>query len=440
MTLLIVSDDLPAGQAVAEALSTAGETVLARVPCAYLVREVVRLAPQTVIAVMAGEGVGPCPTLMSALALLASSAPRAVIGLGGAGLPADPQSLLAWQVLAWLPGPLQVASVQAAVALAAPRFAHDQAQARALAAAQASLAERKFVDRAKGMLMRGSQLSEDDAFALLRKAAMQGQVRLGEVSRGVIEAALAAEAVNLGGQLRMLSQCCVKGLALRACASGAMAGQSGADDALQDSVLRFQTQRDALATLPLADAAAMALADVTQAWVALRRHCVAGPLPRGQAMEAGLVAADQIGEALLDQAERLTTALAAAGGRQHLRVIGLCGRQRMLAQRLAKQALLASLLPPAQAAAQAAAAAVTIQDFEASLGVLEQSPLTTATIRAALVQARAQWQALLDGLRRAAGPDVAAGRAALALQSDHLLLAFEQLTRLYEHSHQVLMG
>ena len=102
-------------------------------------------------------------------------------------------------------------------------------------------------------------------------------------------------------------------------------------------------------------------------------------------------------------------------------------------------ALLASLLPSAQAAAQAAAA-VTIQAFEASLGALEQSPLATAAIRAALVQARTQWQALLDGLRRAAGPDVAAGRAALALQSDRLLVAFEQLTTLYEHSHQVLMG
>ena len=66
-------------------------------------------------------------------------------------------------------------------------------------------------------------------------------------------------------------------------------------------------------------------------------------------------------------------------------------------------ALLASLLPSAQAAAQAAAA-VTIQAFEASLGALEQSPLATAAIRAALVQARTQWQALLDGLRRAAGP------------------------------------
>ena len=103
-------------------------------------------------------------------------------------------------------------------------------------------------------------------------------------------------------------------------------------------------------------------------------------------------------------------------------------------------ALLASLLPSAQAAAQAAAAAVTIQAFEASLGALEQSPLATAAIRAALVQARTQWQALLDGLRRAAGPDVAAGRAALALQSDRLLVAFEQLTTLYERSHQVLMG
>ena len=219
-----------------------------------------------------------------------------------------------------------------------------------------------------------------------------------------------------------------------------MASQSGAEDGLQDSVLRFQTQLDALTALPLASAVATPLAQVSQAWQALRQHCEGGVPPRADPLGVGLLVADQAGEALLDQAERLTTALAAAGDRQHLRVIGLCGRQRMLAQRLAKQVLLASLLPPAQAAAQAAAAAVTIQAFEASLGALEQSPLATAAIRAALVQARSQWQALLDGLRRAAGPDVAAGRAALALQSDRLLVAFEPLTTLYEHSHQVLMG
>ena len=112
----------------------------------------------------------------------------------------------------------------------------------------------------------------------------------------------------------------------------------------------------------------------------------------------------------------------------------------MLAQRLAKQALLAGQLSGPQAAAQAQAAAQTVRDFESALGTLEQAPLTSDAIRAALALARGQWQRLLDGLRRCDGPDAAAGRAALARESEALVASFEQLTSLYEHSMQVLLG
>ena len=143
---------------------------------------------------------------------------------------------------------------------------------------------------------------------------------------------------------------------------------------------------------------------------------------------------------MLLQADALTAALQAASGRRNLQVVNLCGRQRMLAQRLAKQALLAGLLPEPQAAAQAADASLTIRDFEAALAALEQAPLASDAIRAALAQARGQWQRLLAGLRRTAGPDATAGRAALERDSDALLATFEALTTLYEHSMQVLMG
>ena len=79
-------------------------------------------------------------------------------------------------------------------------------------------------------------------------------------------------------------------------------------------------------------------------------------------------------------------------------------------------------------------------DFEATLAALEQAPLATEAIRAALAQARGQWLRLLEGLRRAAGSDGAAGRQQLARESEALLDSFEQLTSLYEHSMQVLLG
>jgi two-component system, response regulator / RNA-binding antiterminator len=51
------------------------------------------------------------------------------------------------------------------------------------------LAERKFVERAKGILMKQRGASEDEAFAALRSLAMQKGIRLGDAARQVIEVA-----------------------------------------------------------------------------------------------------------------------------------------------------------------------------------------------------------------------------------------------------------
>ena len=50
------------------------------------------------------------------------------------------------------------------------------------------LAERKLVDRAKGILMKTRGLDEETAYALLRKSAMDRNLRIGEVAKQLIEA------------------------------------------------------------------------------------------------------------------------------------------------------------------------------------------------------------------------------------------------------------
>jgi len=58
-----------------------------------------------------------------------------------------------------------------------------------LGVAQQKLAERKFVERAKGLLMKARGLSEDEAYHTLRRMAMERNRRMGEVARSVIEMA-----------------------------------------------------------------------------------------------------------------------------------------------------------------------------------------------------------------------------------------------------------
>ena len=50
------------------------------------------------------------------------------------------------------------------------------------------LAERKLVERAKGILMKTRGLDEETAYALMRKSAMDRNLRIGEVAQQLIDA------------------------------------------------------------------------------------------------------------------------------------------------------------------------------------------------------------------------------------------------------------
>ncbi|MEI4470436.1 ANTAR domain-containing response regulator [Frigidibacter sp. MR17.24] len=58
-----------------------------------------------------------------------------------------------------------------------------------LAATRAALEERKVVDRAKGLLMRARGISEDEAYALLRKTAMDQGRKIADVAQALVTAA-----------------------------------------------------------------------------------------------------------------------------------------------------------------------------------------------------------------------------------------------------------
>jgi two-component system, response regulator / RNA-binding antiterminator len=54
--------------------------------------------------------------------------------------------------------------------------------------ANAALEERKVIDRAKGILMKERGIAEDEAYALLRSAAMNENRRIAEVAQAVVTA------------------------------------------------------------------------------------------------------------------------------------------------------------------------------------------------------------------------------------------------------------
>jgi response regulator NasT len=73
--------------------------------------------------------------------------------------------------------------------VACARFEEFQALKSELARAQSTLADRKLIERAKGILMEKRGLSEELAFSMLRTMAMKRGMRLAEVARHVLAAA-----------------------------------------------------------------------------------------------------------------------------------------------------------------------------------------------------------------------------------------------------------
>ncbi|WP_269931735.1 ANTAR domain-containing response regulator [Aminobacter sp. HY435] len=73
--------------------------------------------------------------------------------------------------------------------MAISRFNAFSRMARELEEARSELEDRKVIDRAKGILMKSRKLSEADAYALLRKTAMNQNRKLAEIARSLVTAA-----------------------------------------------------------------------------------------------------------------------------------------------------------------------------------------------------------------------------------------------------------
>lgn len=92
-------------------------------------------------------------------------------------------------VSAYIVDGLKRERVRAILDMAVSRFNAFDRLRRELETAKSELADRKTIDRAKGLLMSSRGLSEPEAYALLRKTAMNQNRRIADVAESLIVAA-----------------------------------------------------------------------------------------------------------------------------------------------------------------------------------------------------------------------------------------------------------
>lgn len=91
-------------------------------------------------------------------------------------------------VLAYLVKPIKQADLEPAIAIALRRFEQFQALRNEAADLRQALEDRKIIERAKGILMKRSNLDEGAAFRRLQKLASEKNLKLIELSKMILTA------------------------------------------------------------------------------------------------------------------------------------------------------------------------------------------------------------------------------------------------------------
>ena len=92
-------------------------------------------------------------------------------------------------VSAYIVDGLKKERVKPILDMAVSRFNAFSRLQRELADAKSELEQRKLVERAKGILMKMRNLSEEEAFTLLRQTAMNEKKKMSEIAQSVVTAA-----------------------------------------------------------------------------------------------------------------------------------------------------------------------------------------------------------------------------------------------------------
>ena len=111
--------------------------------------------------------------------------PRPIVMFAERSDPETTAAALRAGVSAYVVDDLNPRRLQPIMEVAIARFREYQALRRELEETRNRLAERKVIEKAKGLLMAQRNLSEEEAYQTLRKLAMDRNQRIGEVARTV---------------------------------------------------------------------------------------------------------------------------------------------------------------------------------------------------------------------------------------------------------------
>ncbi|MCV6586965.1 MAG: ANTAR domain-containing protein [Marinibacterium sp.] len=185
LTIVVVEEDRERAIGIVDALHASGSYevhVLGNV--SSVARKIAALAPDVVLI----DIDNPTRDMLEELTLASGpmERPVAMFVSGAAGDLA--KSAIEAGLSAYVVDGMQPDRLKPVLDAAIARFEMVRQMRRELAETKRALEERKVIDRAKGLLMKARGVEEEEAYALLRKAAMDQGRRVAEVAEALVTA------------------------------------------------------------------------------------------------------------------------------------------------------------------------------------------------------------------------------------------------------------
>jgi two-component system, response regulator / RNA-binding antiterminator len=186
MRVLVVDETAERAELLRAALTLAGHEVTASLssPLALL-KTIERLQPDVIVI----DTDSPSRDVLEHLVMISQHTPRPVVMFTSDGSPEAIRAAARAGVAAYVVDGMDEARIKTIVDVAVARFEERQDLRGQLAEANSKLAERKLIERAKGLLMKSRNLDEEAAYSALRKAAMDRNLKLSEIAQRIVDAA-----------------------------------------------------------------------------------------------------------------------------------------------------------------------------------------------------------------------------------------------------------
>lgn len=186
LTIMVFDENRIRASIIEEGLREAGhDRVVVLHDIVGLARQIERIAPDVIVI----DIETPNRDMLEHLFQLSRSVRKPIAMFVDSSDTASIEAAVDAGVSAYVVDGLKKERVKPILDMAVSRFKAFSRLQQELAEARSALEERKVVERAKGILMKSRTISEDEAYALLRQAAMNEKKKLADIAQSVVMAA-----------------------------------------------------------------------------------------------------------------------------------------------------------------------------------------------------------------------------------------------------------